>query len=60
MDKILIKEIKKKLSKNYSKADAEQIINYIDNYFMKELSREEKSDIVEGILEMNFREENEN
>ena len=31
------------------------MLAYINNYFMKELMKEEKSDIVEGILEIDSR-----
>jgi hypothetical protein len=55
MDNILINEITKELNKNYSKTDSEQMLAYINNYFMKELMKEEKSDIVEGILEIDSR-----
>mgnify|MGYP001487181095 CR=1 FL=1 len=60
MDNILINEIKKELNKNYSKSDSEQLLAYINNYFMKELTREEKSDIIEGILEIDYRDIDEN
>ena len=59
MDEILIKAIKQELNENYSKSDADQLFNFIDNYFTQELSKEEKNDIVEGVLDIKPKQTNE-